>query len=290
MTKLLKDDIQTKLFNYFLQCQYPMIAAYLFGSYAQGLQRADSDVDVAVFMDESNKEDRVEVAFRMMVEIGKALNVESVDVCLLQYERNRMAFNALKDGVLVFCKNDEKRTVLEDEIIQRHIDLEDFESIHKYYLDQRIKQHRMGEGSIDMLNRSAVEERLDYIDQMLAKLRSYKGMSLNDFRNDDTVYHAALYELQTCLEAVTDIAAHMVSALCLGVPEDRPEVFLMLSRSNILSEKLAKRLGDAVRMRNIIVHGYLHIALSIVYRTIQSELGDIEDFCETVKRYIDESE
>jgi len=290
MTKSLKDKIQAKLFNYFSQCQYPVIAAYLFGSYAQEMQRHDSDIDVAVFMDESNREKRFDAGFRMMVEIARTLKIESVDICLLQDERNRMAFNALKNGMLVFCTNDEKRLALEAEIIKRHIDLEDFESIHKYYLYRRIKGHRMGEGSIDMLNRSAVEERLDYIDQMLTKLKSYKGMSLDDFRNDDTIYHAALYELQTCLEAVTDIAAHLVNALCLGVPEDRPEAFTMLSQSNILSETLAERLGDAVGMRNVIVHGYLHIALNLVYRAIQSELRDIEDFCEAVKRYIDESE
>jgi uncharacterized protein YutE (UPF0331/DUF86 family) len=81
---------------------------------------------------------------------------------------------------------------------------------------------------------------------------------------------------------MTDIANHLVAALGLRKPRDQGDLFLILGEEGILDRALSRRLGTAVGLRNVLVHGYLELAIDIVYSTIQEDLGDIEDFCRQI--------
>lgn len=98
---------------------------------------------------------------------------------------------------------------------------------------------------------------------------------------------SALYELQTCLEAVTDIGNHLVAALSLRKPEDGGDTMRILAAEGFVEQELAERLVAAIGMRNLIVHGYLQLLASIVHKTIEQDLGDIEAFCRAVLRLLE---
>ena len=108
------------------------------------------------------------------------------------------------------------------------------------------------------------------------------GRAITDVDRRD----ATLYQLQTCVEAMTDTANHLVAALGLRKPRDRRDLFLILGEEDILDEPLARRLAAAVGLRNVLVHGYLELVLDTVYRTIQEDLGDIESFCRQIIAYL----
>lgn len=42
-------------------------------------------------------------------------------------------------------------------------------------------------------------------------------------------------------------------------------------------------------MRNILVHGYLHMARDIVYQSLQENLDDLESFSAYILDYLDKS-
>lgn len=138
-----------------------------------------------------------------------------------------------------------------------------------------------------MIEERVVHERLEHINWMLRLLKTYRGMGFKQFARDEKTYHAALYELQTCLEAITDIGNHLIAALCLRKPADRAEVFDILCQAGILPEPVADRMREAMAMRNVIVHGYLKVVLETVHRTIQENLGDIEAFCRSIVEYLE---
>ena len=108
------------------------------------------------------------------------------------------------------------------------------------------------------------------------------GRAITDVDRRD----ATLYQLQTCVEAMSDIANHLVAALGFRKPRDRRDLFLILGEEDILDEPLARRLAAAVGLQNVLVHGYLELVLDTVYRTIQEDLGDIESFCRQVIAYL----
>ena len=75
--------------------------------------------------------------------------------------------------------------------------------------------------------------------------------------------------------------------MALRKPKDRRDIMAVLAEAGVISKPLAKRLGEAQAMRNIIVHGYLDIVLDQVHRVIQESLGDVEEFCRSVVSCVD---
>ena len=61
----------------------------------------------------------------------------------------------------------------------------------------------------------------------------------------------------------------------------------MLARNQVIPQKLADRIAQAIRMRNTIVHHYPGVNLQIVYDVIQHNLGDIVDFCAATMACLD---
>ena len=97
-----------------------------------------------------------------------------------------------------------------------------------------------------MIEERVVNERLTYIDTMLARLKSRRSLSLAEFQADEDRRNATLYELQTCIEAMTDVGNRLIAALCLREPKDRGEIMLILAEAGIIGEPLAHRLIEPV--------------------------------------------
>jgi uncharacterized protein YutE (UPF0331/DUF86 family) len=188
----------------------------------------------------------------------------------------------------MYCADEQVRITFETKAINRFLDAGDLYQIRSGYLRRRIMAGMMGKGEMTMIDKQTVQERLDSIDTMLRLLRQYQTMSLEEFSKNELTLHAALYEFQTSLEAMTDIGNHLIAALSLKKPGDRAEIFTILAQAGIIPEALAKELIKAVGMRNIIVHGYRGIIVEVVYQTICKDLGQIEEFCRCVVEYLEQ--
>ena len=141
-----------------------------------------------------------------------------------------------------------------------------------------------------MIEERVVLDRLTYIDAALARLQSRRGMTLDEFLADPDQRDAAFYQLQTCIEAVMDIANHLVAALGLGRPRDRKDLFTLLTQADILERALAARLAAAASLRNVLVHSYIDVAPLLVHQAIQNDLGDIEAFSRSVVLFLERKE
>lgn len=284
MTKELKQQLA----SYFQSSPYPVILAYLFGSEARGQTTPLSDVDVAVYLDET-LDQRVEDYLPLLRAVNQAVDDGQVDLVYLNDASPSLAY-AIIGGELVFCADERRRVYLESTILCSHFDNCVLHERRFEVLRRRFLAGRMAERDLDMIEKSVIEERLEYIRTTLARLQRYQGTSLEAFRGDEDRYRAALYDLQTCLEAVADIGNHLIAALALRRPEDRADIMLILAEAEIISKPLGKRLAEAQGMRNILVHGYLRILAQTVHRVIHKDLGDIEAFCQAVVRYLEGTE
>lgn len=285
---LVLTEIQRRLTEYLHRTSYPVSWAYLFGSTARGGSTPLSDVDVAVYLDKPEREKRVQCYLFFLAELQSALQPmgHQVDLIFLNDASIRIAYEAIKGQLL--CANDaQRRVAYETRILSEYFDTQPFQEARHRLLHQRITQGTMGERRGEMIDRRMIQERLDYIERMLGHLQQYQGLTLSELQADERSYHAALYELQTCLEAVTDIGNHLVAALSLRKPEDRGDTMRILAAEGFVEQELAERLVAAIGMRNPIVHGYLQPLASIVHKTIEQDLGDIEAFCRAVLRLLE---
>ncbi|MCS6859681.1 MAG: DUF86 domain-containing protein [Abditibacteriales bacterium] len=267
----------------------PIAAAYLFGSQVSGDTWAESDVDVAVLLDEPDPIRRAEMGMSLSEEVQRALSGRTVDVVCLDGDSDGFAYEVLRTGRCLVCRDASQRARFEAATYQRHFDLAPLNAICRHYLLRRVREGRMLERSLAMVDRQRVEQLIAYIQEMLNRLRVQQGKSFDEFANDFLSVDAALRELQTTLEAVSDIATHVIAGANLGTPTDRPHAIELLAQHQVLPRELADRIVQAVRMRNILVHFYPHVNLRKVYDAIQHDLPDIGAFCAEIVKYLDEN-
>jgi predicted nucleotidyltransferase len=83
-----------------------VVLTYLFGSHAHGQAWGQSDVDVAVLLENRPDDDR---CFDMRLEvIGGLMNLldtDEVDVLILNQAPPALRYAVLRDGVLLFCRD-----------------------------------------------------------------------------------------------------------------------------------------------------------------------------------------
>ncbi|GIV79737.1 MAG: hypothetical protein KatS3mg050_4131 [Litorilinea sp.] len=128
--------------DYFAE-QLDVELAYLFGSYARNDAGPLSDVDVAVLLprhlDRKNR-------FRMRLDIGfdliRLLGREEVDLVILNEAPLALQYHVLRDGRLLFCRDENIRIQFEAATVTRYLD---FQPVLERHNQAILRQARNGE-------------------------------------------------------------------------------------------------------------------------------------------------
>lgn len=106
-----------------LEPRAEILEAYLFGSHARGQARPDSDIDVAVYIDEERAEDgdwgyRAELATALMA----ALGADDVDIVVLNRAPVLLYHRVLRDGVRLISRDLRATTTRAGQALSRYFD------------------------------------------------------------------------------------------------------------------------------------------------------------------------
>jgi len=124
-------DIPERLFNVFRRND--ILLAYLFGSRARGDAREESDYDFAILFGRAvGVLEEVELA----VEAADALDVpaDKVDVVSLDRADLYLAFKVVREGELIYARDEETRRRFETRVL---IDALDFQDLMDVYVARR---------------------------------------------------------------------------------------------------------------------------------------------------------
>jgi predicted nucleotidyltransferase len=103
--------------------QYPVTVAYVFGSFARGDIDAESDLDIAVRLDDRmSPRERHLVRLQLMQACTAALHLdlELIDIIVLQDVPVLLQYNVVCTGVPIRLQNGEARTQYELDVEQRY--------------------------------------------------------------------------------------------------------------------------------------------------------------------------
>lgn len=104
-----------------------------------------------------------------------------------------------------------------------------------------------------------VRRRLRAIERSLRVLRELRARGREVFLSDEVVQDRAERHAQLLAQACADIALHILAGTGAEAPETYAEALGALAAAGVIPAPLGARLADAVRLRNILVHGYLDI-------------------------------
>jgi len=120
---------QDKRLLEFMRGQEYIKLAYLFGSVAKGKEGKLSDVDIAVFLDESlNKKEIINLQLKVISELTSILKTDRVDLIVMNNAPLLLKYDIIRYGKIL---KDDKETKIKVEsgVLSDYLDM-------KYYIDR----------------------------------------------------------------------------------------------------------------------------------------------------------
>ena len=127
-----------------------------------------------------------------------------------------------------------------------------------------------------MVDGSSIESRLERLQELLAELDEIRDGGREAWNADPRVRLATERALQLSIQVCIDIAGHLISELKLPMPPDYRTLFPELTAAG-LDPALAKRLGAAAGLRNVLVHEYIDLDEDVVWGSL-GLLDDLRGF------------
>jgi len=90
-------------------------------------------------------------------------------------------------------------------------------------------------------------------------LRELTRRGREGFVSDEVVQDRAARHAQLLAQGCADVALHILAASGAAAPETYADALTALAATGVIPPALGERLAGAVRLRNILVHGYLDI-------------------------------
>lgn len=138
-------------------------------------------------------------------------------------------------------------------------------------------------------DREKITGKLSLLMDNLQLLQFLKSFAAEDFIRDFRNIESAKHLLQVSIEAMIDIANHIVSRGRLGRPKSYAESFELLHRRGILDSEQIETYKTMVKFRNRVVHLYQKVEPEQVYDILQSRLKDFAAFAENIRRFLNDT-
>jgi uncharacterized protein YutE (UPF0331/DUF86 family)/predicted nucleotidyltransferase len=287
--------------------QHDVRLAYLFGSYAKGKARPDSDLDIAVLFDETMPVERyMTLRLALIGEMAHIFHRDDIDLVVLNEAPNLLACAVLGHGVVIYNADDRLRVQFQVRTLQKYRDLAPMRRLFRKALADQIKRGKFGRreefvtlfipkwgkmpfglntGDVHMtIDQAIIDARMRAMSDYAVVLRRYQAMSFDEIASDIGTVWAIEHGLQLCIQCAIDICNHLVAELNLGTPTTHREIVELLIQNGVLSADLGKTLIQVFGFRNILVHG---VNLNTVYDILQTGLDDFARFCQQILAFLE---
>lgn len=133
--------------NYIKKRTYPIfnsvskvVFAYLFGSTAHEQTHADSDIDIAVFLEPAEAKALLAVETELDVKLDAALPEQRVDLIIVNVAPIIIQYNAIIEGEVIFSRDEQRRIDFETSTLYRYYDLKPFLDEEKRLILEKLKR------------------------------------------------------------------------------------------------------------------------------------------------------
>ncbi|ANB59955.1 hypothetical protein GFC30_1204 [Anoxybacillus amylolyticus] len=126
--------------------------------------------------------------------------------------------------------------------------------------------------------------KISVIERCLKRIREEYEDNPNHLQND-TKQDSIILNLQRACKASIDLAMHIVSKKQLGLPQNSRDAFTLLEEHGIISSSLAQKMKAMIGFRNIAVHNYQQLNLTILQAILEHHLTDFTEFSQAILRY-----
>ncbi len=136
------------------------------------------------------------------------------------------------------------------------------------------------------VSRAVVADRVALIRRLVDEVGTLPLDDLDDFTRDPRMVAAGESYLRRTLEALLDIARHVLAKGFGRGPSEYAEVARQLGEVQVVSREQSERLVLMARYRNRLVHGYGEVTARELYDLLARRIGDIEEMVAAVATWM----
>lgn len=120
-------------------------ALYLFGSYAKDKIKPLSDIDIAVLLKKNVPSRKYwDLKIGLISKITPILSTDEVDFVVLNEAPYELAYNILKEGKILFCRDENACGEFREKTVSDYLDTQSLRKERHFHLMERIKSGRFG--------------------------------------------------------------------------------------------------------------------------------------------------
>ena len=139
-------------------------------------------------------------------------------------------------------------------------------------------------GTGKYMNKDVLYNKMSIVERCVSRINEvYDGNpeNLKDYTKQDSI----ILNIQRAIEAIIDMAMHVVSEKKLGIPQNSRDAFEALAENGIIDEVILKKIKSMIGFRNIAVHNYQKLNLEILEKVIENNVSDFDEFIKAILKY-----
>ena len=138
-----------------------------------------------------------------------------------------------------------------------------------------------------MIDRQTICRRLHALERYTAELeRMAATLSREAFDAQLSTQWMVEHGLQLAIECILDVGSHLIAAEHLGAPQSYRAVIELLGEKGILPADFVAGALAMPGFRNILIHDYLAVDLSVVWQMLQTGPAQFREFMGLIARYL----
>lgn len=272
-----------------LRDQFPeILALYLFGSNARGRASRASDIDLAIFTDPV-KPLTTCPSLSSYGMVTRFLQTDQVDLLWLNQAPLLLQWEVVRTGILLFARDEVAVAEFVETVARDARDASTYarrcQTWYRTFLTQAYLHKRNG----PMIDVRRILDKIDYIRNTARPvLEQLAALEPDSFINDPIVLGAAKYYLQSAVEAMLDMANHVMARSGLGTFETHAKTFDVLADHGLLRRDYLDTYRQMIGLRNRLVHVYDDIDPAILQQILVRDLDDFDRFIEDITALLEQ--
>ena len=123
-----------------------VLLAYLYGSFAKGETHPNSDIDIAILVNDSISEIKYSYGYRaeILTDLMKTLHTNRVDLIILNEAPPFLRFQVVRYGIPILTRSEAERIDFHVKTITKYNDVKKLLDIQNRYISRRLKDGTYG--------------------------------------------------------------------------------------------------------------------------------------------------
>lgn len=137
-----------------------------------------------------------------------------------------------------------------------------------------------------MTRPEVIRKRLSGLEEYLEHLERLGQHDHVTFNQTPEYYGSAERFLQLAIEAVNDMAGHIIAEMELGTVDQYRDLAAHFHNQGWIEDEMLEKWIKMIGLRNILVHDYLEVDRTMIHQVLQEDLEDLKKLRGVFARFI----